>query len=46
MASSFSKLNSEIRKEKNDDSPTVGKKRSRKDRDKERMEQDEIRERD
>ena len=46
MASSFSKLNSEIRKEKNDDSPTVGKKRSRKDREKERMEQDEIRERD
>ena len=45
MASSFSKLNSEIRKEKNDDSPTVGKKRSRKDREKERVEQDEIRER-
>ena len=47
MASSFSKLNSEIRKEKKDDgSPTIGKKRSRKDREKERMEQDEIRERD
>ena len=47
MASSFSKLN-EIQREKKKDeeSPTTGKKRSRKERDNERQEDDERRERD
>lgn len=47
VASSFSKLNSELRREKKDDeSPTAGKKRSRKEREKEKEEDDERRERD
>ena len=47
VASSFSKLNEGIReKKKGEDSPTTGKKRSRKERDNERQEDDERRERD